>query len=82
MDYDNVSIKTWLKSIVKKEYLIEKKLSLYDSFGRFLPEVKFILKKYYLIILMSSIIWSIATIVSQKAVELSVYNLNISASVA
>jgi len=82
LDYDNVCISTWLKCIVNKEYLVEKKYSLEKSLGKFLPEVKFIVKKYYWIILISSFIWAIATIVSQKSVEFSVDKFQISPSSA
>jgi len=82
LDYDNVCLKDWFKCILSKKYLVEKKLAFKDSFSKFIPEIKYVYKNFFYLIMTSSIIWSIATIVSQKAVEFSVDKFSIQASSA
>ena len=71
LDYDNISLKSlfqnWLKS-----YKLEKTHKLKTALKNFFPELKYILKNFSFIIIFSSIIWSVSTVVSQKAVEYSV----------
>jgi len=80
LDYDNVCLKTWIKCMVSKKYLVEKKLVFKNSLSKFIPEIKYIWKNFFYLIITSSIIWSIATIVSQKIVEISIDKFHMLAS--
>lgn len=82
LNYDKVCIWNWIKLICSKKYLVEKHLKLKESFSKFLPEIKFIYKNLFYIIIVSSILWTITTIISQKAIELAVANFHIQASKA
>ena len=71
LDYDKISLKK-LFSKWFKNYKLEKTHKIRQSFKKFFPEIKYIFKNYFLIIISSSFIWAISTVVSQKAVEYSV----------
>ena len=71
LDYDKISLKSLFKNWIKN-YKLEKTHKIKQSFKKFFPEIKYILKNFYFIIIISSIIWSVSTVVSQKAVEYSV----------
>jgi hypothetical protein len=71
LDYDQISLKSLFKNWLKN-YKLEKTHKLKEAFKKFFPELKYILKHFSFIIIFSSIIWSVSTVVSQKAVEYSV----------
>ncbi|MCP4524125.1 MAG: MFS transporter [Candidatus Gracilibacteria bacterium] len=73
LNYDQISLQHLLKNGIKV-YYYERKGKFINSMKDYIPDVKYILKKYYKVILTSSLIWSISTIVSQQAVEYSVNN--------
>jgi len=82
LDYDKVSISSWVKSMISKKYLIEKHAKLKESFKIFIPEFKYIWQNFSYIILTSAFLWAIITVVSQKAIELSVNKFHMEASSA
>ncbi len=71
LDYDGISIKSLLKNGFKN-YRLEKTHKFNSALKNFFPEIQYIFKNFSLIIISSSFIWAISTVVSQKAVELSV----------
>jgi len=71
LDYDKISLKSLLKNGFKS-YKLEKTHKLKTALKSFFPELKYIFKNFSLIIISSSFIWSVSTVVSQKAVEYSV----------
>ncbi len=81
LDYDKKSfsslIKNWWKS-----YVFERKDSLAKSLKAYVPYLKFIIKNYTLIIVWSSLLWTVSTIVSQASVEYSVDNFEIARTTA
>lgn len=80
LDYEKFPVKTWIKSIVSKKYLIEKKESFSQAMKEFIPQIKYIALNWKWIILTSSILWAITTIVSQQAIQYSIKNFDVSAS--
>ena len=81
LDYEKISFSSLIKDGWGK-YLLERKGSLKKSLSAYLPDIKYILKNYLLIILTSSFLWTISTIVSQITIEFSVERFWISASKA
>ncbi len=75
LDYDNISIKSLLKNGFKN-YKLERTHKLKVALKNYFPELKYIFKNFSSIIILSSIIWSVSTVVSQKAVEYSVDTFN------
>jgi len=71
LDYDKISLKSLLSNWFTN-YKLDRKHKFTSALKNFFPEIKYILKNFYLIIFSSAIIWSISTVVSQKAVEYSV----------
>lgn len=81
LNYDEI----WFRDLIKngvKAYLFERKQSLKESFNAFIPDLKYIIKHYFMIIIASSFLWAISTIVSQSSVEYSVGKFQIDASTA
>ncbi len=71
LDYDNISLKDLFKNGFKS-YKLERTHKLKVALKNYFPELKYIFKNFSFIIIFSSIIWSVSTVVSQKAVEYSV----------
>lgn len=71
LDYDKISfsslVKNWFRS-----YLFDRKHRFVNSMRDYFPDMKFVVKKYFFVIVSVSLLWAISTIVSQKAVEYSV----------
>lgn len=81
LDYDKLSLRSLL-SWGFKSYLFDKKNTFINSMREYIPDMKYITKKYYKIIIYVSLLWAISTVVSQKAVEYSVDNFSKDASSA
>ncbi len=73
LDYDKITLKSLLNNGFKS-YYFDRKRKITDSLKEYIPDMKYISKKYLTIILISSFLWAISTIVSQKWVEQSVEN--------
>ncbi|MCD5380334.1 hypothetical protein LR004_00245 [Candidatus Gracilibacteria bacterium] len=71
LQYDKTSLATLLKNGFKN-YRLEKTSTFKVALKNFFPELKFIFKNFSIIIISSGFIWSVSTVVSQKAVEYSV----------
>lgn len=81
LDYDK---KTFLSLISKgwKPYYAERKKNLKKALADYIPDLKFVTKTYFWVMLASSLLWSISTVVSQISMETSVEKFNIDASTA
>ena len=81
LDYEKIPftslIRNWWNS-----YLYERKNTLTKSIKAYIPDLKYIVKKYLYVIIGSSLLWAITTIVSQSSVEYSVNTFGIEASKA
>lgn len=75
LNYDKLTLKELLKNWIKS-YYHDRERKFLDSMKDYIPDVVYISKKYYLVILTSSFLWAISTIVSQKAVEFSIDNFD------
>lgn len=71
IDYDTNVIR-WIFKNWFKSYYYERKKTFIESFSLYVPEIKYVLKNYYFIILFSSLLWTVSTIVAQKTVSFSV----------
>ncbi len=71
LNYDKITLKSLFSKWIKN-YRLDKTHKFKQALKQFLPELKYIWKNFYLIIISSSFIWAISTVVSQKAVEYSV----------
>lgn len=76
LNYDKLTIKTLLKNWVKSYYDNREK-KFVDSMNDYLPDIIYITKKYYKVMLVSSLLWAISTVVSQKAVEYSLETFSV-----
>jgi len=52
------------------------------SMKEYVPEMKFIIKKYYIIIILSSVLWTSSAIMYQQLLEYSINNFSVKASTA
>ncbi len=48
----------------------------------YIPEMKFIIKKYYIILISSAILWTASAIMYQQLLEYSINNFSVKASTA
>lgn len=64
--------KKWLEHMELIDYMIDRHSKLKDSFKAYYPNVKFLLKKYFIVMFSSGLLWAISTTISQKAIEFSV----------
>jgi len=71
LDYEKVTFK-WLLSNGLKSYFYDRKHKITDSAREYLPELKYLFLKYNKILISIWLLWSISTIVSQKAIDYSV----------
>lgn len=71
LDYDWIKLKLLLNKGYKN-YFNSKKESFKDSFKEFLPDLKYVYIHYQPLIISSALLWSISTIMSQKAIEYSI----------
>jgi len=70
LDYDNVKF----VSLLKKwwwNYVFERKETFLVALKNYIPDLKYIVKNYFFIIITSAFLWTISTIVSQASVEYS-----------
>ena len=81
LDYDKKTFTSLLKNWWKW-YLFWRKNALSQSLKAYIPDLKFIIKNYTLIILWSSLLWTVSTIVSQASVEYSVIKFEIEKTTA
>lgn len=81
LDYEQTSFSSLIKNGWNK-YLFERKETLKKAINNYIPDLKYIVKKYYLVILWSSLLWATSTIVSQSSVEYSVETFWVEASKA
>jgi len=81
LDYDKITFKSLIQNWWKS-YFFDKRKSLVKSLKLYIPDLKYIIKNYTLIILWSSFLWTISTIVSQASIEYSVDKFSISSWVA
>ena len=81
LDYDK---KSFLSLISKgwRSYYKERQKSLAEALKDYIPDLCYIFRTYFLVILASSFLWSISTVVSQISMEVSIKNFNIEASTA
>lgn len=75
LDYEKITIK-WLLKNGLKSYYFDRKHKISDSAKEYLPELKYIFKKYNIVLISIWLLWSISTIVSQKAIDYSVINFD------
>ena len=75
LDYDKITFKSLLSNGFKS-YYFDRKHKFISSMKEYIPDIKYITKKYYIIMLSSSFLWAISTIVSQSAVEYSEANFD------
>ncbi len=75
LDYDKISLKSLLINGVESYYL-DRKTKISKSMKQYIPDIKHISKKYFAIIIVSSLLWAVSTIVSQKWVEFSTQNFD------
>ncbi len=71
LNYDKTTFKSLLSNWLGAYYL-DRKHKIYSSMKDYFPDMKYIAKKYFPVIIVSSLLWAISTIVSQKWVEYSV----------
>lgn len=71
LDYDKITLKSLLKNGFKS-YEYDRKQKFTKAIKSFIPELKYIFKNFWIIIISSSVIRSVSTVVSQKSVEYSV----------
>ncbi|MFA5916621.1 MAG: MFS transporter [Candidatus Gracilibacteria bacterium] len=81
LDYDKIPF-SFLTKNGWKIYLFGRKESLTKAIKAYIPDLKYIVKKYLYVIIGSSLLWAITTIVSQSSVEYSVNTFGIEASKA
>lgn len=75
LEYETISYTHLLKD-GWHAYLIEKKRKVHTALISFFPELKYIGKHYFSIILCSSILWASSTAVSQQALEHSIIHFH------
>ena len=75
LDYDKITLKSLLQSGFKS-YFFDRRHKFINSMKNYIPDIKYITKKYYVVMISSSFLWAISTIVSQSAVEYSEIHFN------
>lgn len=70
LDYDNIKFSSLLTNWFHS-YVYERKHKLKQSMKEYFPELKYVIKNYSLIMIVSSLFWAISTIVSQQAIDYS-----------
>ena len=75
LTYNKLGLKHYLLHWFKP-YYVDRKQSFVTSMKEYVPDIKIITKKYYVIMISSSLLWAISTIVSQSAVEYSEKNFD------
>lgn len=73
---------SWLLSQWWKHYYHERAESLHDALKLYIPDLKYICKNYFPVMLASSLLWAISTVVSQVSMEQSIVSFSIDASTA
>lgn len=81
LEYEQTSFASLIKNWWNK-YLYERKENFIKAMNNYIPDLKFIVKKYYFVILWTSFLWAATTIVSQSSVEYSVNTFWVEASKA
>lgn len=71
LNYDTITLTSLLNKWFKS-YYAERKHKFTDSMRAYIPDIRHIAKRYYFVMISSALLWSISTIVSQKAIEYSV----------
>lgn len=71
LEYEQTSFTSLIKNW-RNKYLYERKANFIKAMSNYIPDLKFIVKKYYPVILWTSFLWAATTIVSQSSVEYSV----------
>lgn len=81
LDYEKVSFRTLLTNGYKY-YYFERKHKILKSMSEYIPELKYVIKNYSLLIIVTSLFWAISTVVSQQAIDFSKQNFNMLSSKA
>ncbi len=71
LEYEQTSFSSLIKNW-RNKYLYERKSNFIKAMSNYIPDLKFIVKKYYPVILWTSFLWAATTIVSQSSVAYSV----------
>jgi len=79
LNYDERSFRSLIKN-GWKSYFYDRRRSLKKALSLYIPDLKYIIKNYHLIIIVSSFLWAISTIVSQASIEFSVVKFDVEAS--
>jgi hypothetical protein len=70
LDYESTQFRSLLKN-GWWVYIQERKVSLIQALQQYIPDISYIARKYGMIIITSSVLWSLSTIISQITVEYS-----------
>jgi hypothetical protein len=70
LDYESTEFRSLLKN-GWWVYIQERKVSLIQALQQYIPDISYIARKYGMIIITSSVLWSLSTIISQITVEYS-----------
>lgn len=81
LEYEQTSFVSLIKNW-RNKYLYERKENFIKAMNNYIPDLKFIVKKYYPVIFWTSFLWAATTIVSQSSVEYSVNTFWVEASKA
>jgi len=81
LEYEQTSFTSLIKNW-RNKYLYERKTNFIKAMSNYIPDLKFIIKKYYPVILWTSFLWAATTIVSQSSVEYSVNTFRVEPSKA
>lgn len=81
LDYDGVSFSSAI-SKGWRSYFLSREQGFKTAMRQYIPDLKYITKKYGAIIVTSSILWSLSTIISQSTVEYSALKFGIKNSEA
>jgi hypothetical protein len=79
LNYNEASFRSLIKN-GWKSYFYDRRRSLKKALSLYIPDLKYIVKNYYLIVIVSSFLWAISTIVSQASIEFSVVKFDVEAS--
>ena len=79
LNYNEASFRSLIKN-GWKSYFYDRRRSLKKALSLYIPDLKYIVKNYYLIVIVSSFLWAISTIVSQASIEFSVVKIDVEAS--
>lgn len=81
MNYD----KKWFRELIAGgwwKYYYNRKKTLWQALKNYIPDLKYIIKNYSIVMLASAFLWAISTVVSQASMEYSIHTFSIEASSA